>query len=92
MTDGFFDEPTSSVEHADSVAHAALYDDASFYRADCHLRGFGCRNGGAVLFDVAENAPVGGGSICIHAVTWDDKRKLRIHVVESGGEGLWRHR
>ena len=92
MTDGFFDEPTSNVEQADSVAHAALYDDASFNCTDCHLRSFGSRNASAVLIDVLEIAPVGVSVVGISAVTWDDERELRVHVVESGGEGLWRHR
>ena len=87
---GFGYEPSTGVEDADAVAGAALEGDASFNCADCGLWGFGCRNAGTVLFDVAEIAPVGVGSIGIPTVTRDDKQELKINIIESAPEGLWR--
>ena len=87
---GFGDEPSTGVEDADAVAGAALDGDASINCADCHLRGFGCRNGVAVLFDVAEIVPAGVRVVGFTAVARDDKRELRIHHFESAGECLRR--
>ena len=87
---GFGYEPSSGVEDTDAVAGAALDGDASLNCADCGLRGFGCRNAGTVLFDVAEIAPVWVGSIGIAAVARDDKQELKINIIESAPEGLWR--
>ena len=86
---GFGYEPSAGVEDADAAAGAALEGDASLNCADCHLRGFGCWNASAVLYDVAEIAPVGVGSIGIPTVTRDDKQEPIIQIIERPVD-IWR--